>query len=261
MTVTALAYEKATEGSAVVRGKLYPKEGSIDVAADFGAILNQSFVQTFLVHLNATYNLSEVWGFGLDISLGLNSDKPERECIENFYNDPPPVTPGDPCGPPGSVPEGGNYGPGYVPIREINSIVVGNAVWTPVYGKQLVLLSRVIHFDLYLNFGAGLVMSTYYPKQDILSNGRPARGRIQEGSTADASGIGCPVNDTTCYGEGGRPTAQSENPPVLSLGIGQRFHISEMVSIRAELRNLTLFGVESGFENIFTLWGGVGLRF
>ena len=120
------AYKKATEGKEVVLDKLYPKKGKIEINPSFGAILNQSYMQSFLVGGSIAYFWSETAGFNVDFQLSLNSDKSERTCIENFFWDPFKTAP-TVCGAPedmGPVDEEDfpRYGPAYVPIREINYI-------------------------------------------------------------------------------------------------------------------------------------------
>jgi outer membrane beta-barrel protein len=264
-TAPAQNYEKATEGDLVVRGKLMPKQGKVELNADFGLILNQSYVDTFLVHGSLNYYWSELWGFSLEGAIGLNSDKEERECIENFYNN-PQQAPGDSCPVDGvvNIPEGGNYGPAYVPIREINTLVFGNLIWNPVYGKQLLLLRKVLHFDLYLVAGGGVAMSTYYDKQQQLKNGKPSRKPAPEfsaGQTAEQQNIGCRPDETNCYGIDGRPDPVEQTNPLIDFGIGQKIHFTKNFNLKFELRNMTLLGTPTGFENLFALWGGLAVRF
>ena len=135
---TSKAYKKATRGTdEVVKKKLFPKKLKVEVSVpDVGVILNQSYIDTFVFHGNFTYYTSEKWGFGFEGLFAVNSDKVERYCIENFYNDPKNEV-SDACPLPGNDPQapletsgGGfaaraNFGPAYVPVREINSIFAG----------------------------------------------------------------------------------------------------------------------------------------
>jgi outer membrane beta-barrel protein len=267
----AQGYRRATEGSAAVRGKLYTKRKKVEVnGPDIGFILNQSFVSTTLVHAGITYYSSEEYGWQIEGAFGINSDKPERECIENFYNNPAKLQLETPCNDESIVAANSanvNWGPAYVPIREINLLVAGNMVWSPVYGKQLVFLSSVIHFDMFLTAGGGLAMSTFYAKSSevVTSSGavRPSRNADPNavGTTPEQLGIGCPLGDVDCYGVNGRPEAESQTNPYINLGVGQKLHINKFLHVKLELRNMTLVGTHSGFENLLALWGGVGFRF
>jgi outer membrane beta-barrel protein len=270
---SAFAYEKATEGDMVVRGKLNPKSGRVELNADFGLIMNQAYIDTYLLHGSINYYFSELWGFGIEGMYGINSDKGERTCIENFYNN-PKRTPGPSCpdDTQNTPPAEGNFGPAYVPIREINAIINVNGIYNPVYGKQLLLLSSVAHFDMFVTIGAGIAMSDYYPKSQTTradgdGRGRPTRdaGSASKPGENPAAGenptIGCTPTNGRCYGEDGRPDPIQETTPLINLGVGQKIHFSKMFNIKFELRNMTLFGGEAGFENLFAVWGGAALRF
>lgn len=261
---------KATEGSAAVKGKLYTKRKKVELnGPDVGIIMNQSFVNTILVHGGLTYYTSETMGWQIEGSFAINEDKDERACIEAFYNNPQQVALSTPCGDEDVAAANQpnvNFGPAYIPIREINLLLAANMVWSPVYGKQLLFLSSVVHFDLFVTLGGGLASSTFYEKKSevFLSNGtvRNSRdGGDNVGDTPEQRGIGCPVGDVDCYGEAGRPEAQSQSNPYLNLGIGQKFHFNQVFHAKLELRNMTLLGTHSGFENLFAVWGGVGFRF
>ena len=77
----AASYKKATEGKEVVLDKLYPKKGKIEINPSFGAILNQSYIQSFLVGGSLAYFWSETAGLNVDFQMALNSDKGERELV------------------------------------------------------------------------------------------------------------------------------------------------------------------------------------
>jgi hypothetical protein len=158
-----------------------------------------------------------------------------------------------------------------VPIREIGNIIVANAVWNPVYGKQLIFLSATSYFDLFFEFGLGIATSTFYPKQAQLRNGKTSRGTFPEEEiiTADPDVDpntrddvpGASVDQTDSYGMDGRPDPESQTNELLNLGIGQKFHFAKKFHFRMDLRNLTLVGTPSGFENLFILFAGAGMRF
>jgi outer membrane beta-barrel protein len=276
----AADYRKATEGRDVVMGKLYPKAERFEVSApQIGFIMNQSYINTFLIGGSATYFLNENLGFSLDVSSGVNNDKPERFCIENFFYDPKNEV-GVACGDV-SLLKGTDvdndqfprYGPAYVPIREIQQVLLGNVVWTPVYGKQLIYLSSTSYFDLFTELGLGIVGSKYYPKQEILKNGNLPRGvyidpdpnRVPPNDPAQAAAnnakIGALPDQPQFYGIGGRPNAQAGNNVVLNLGLGQKFHFGKMFHIKVYVRNMTLLGTDQGFENLLAFYGGIGVRF
>lgn len=265
----SLAKKSGDNLSVEIRNRMYPKKKTIEIAGDFGAILNQSYISSMLAHASFTLFTSESIGFGADIGIAINSDKAERLCVENFYNDPgndvsavcaidgePDFSEAD-----GSGPEP-NMGPAYPPIRVLNNLISGYMVWSPVYGKQLLFMSGVVHFDIFITGGGGIAMNTYYPLKEQADDGTQYRGDypdIEGGSTETIPGID--PDNTDEYGFNARPEPESQTTPMLTFGIGQKFHFGKNVNLRMEVRNYTLVGTESIFETYFAAWGGLGLRF
>ena len=280
-------FRKATEDDdEVIKNKLFPKKKKIEIGGpDLGLILNQSYIQSFVIHANLNYYFDEEWGFTLEGTLALNSDKSERYCIERFYNDflnqvgsSCPAPGQDPAGPlytrDGSgapVPiRGASFGPAYVPIRELGTILTGAAVWNPVYGKQLAFLTNTVYFDLFLIMGGGITQSTYYPQQIQLRNGNISRGtappedEISDICSEDNIPGACPELDgghSAFIGDAGRPDPISESTPTITLGVGQKFHFKKRFNLKAEIRNYTLLGTAAGFDSFFMTWVGLGVRF
>ena len=252
---------------------MYPKKKKFEIAGDFGTILNQSYISSQLIHAEATYFSSESSGFGLDVSIALNKDKSERDCVENFYNDyakqapQPCASDGDPATAASDI--GGvdsvgdlpapNMGPAYPNIREINYLISAFKVWNPIYGKQLFFMSGVVHFDLFLKFGGGVAMSNFYPIKEVSSTGQKYRGPAPEAGSSDLP-PGVDVSDTDEFGINGRPEPESQVTPMGTVAVGQKFHLGKNFNIRMEIRNYTLVGTENIFETYFAVWGGVGIR-
>ena len=273
----AANYRKATEGREVVKSKIYPKNKKIELnLPNLGVIMNQSYVNTFMLSGGLNYFFSETWGVGLDIALGINSDKDERTCIENFYYDPEEEV-GSACGDSsqltGADANGNTFprmGPAYVPIREINNMIIANLTWTPVYGKQLVFLSNTSYFDLFVEMGLGIANSTFYQKRDILANGNTPRdvftpedeGTPEQQAQAKEknNGIGATVAQTGSYGIDGRPSAEDETNVMFSFGVGQKFHFGGRFHVKVYLRNMTLVGTAQGFDNLLAVMAGAGMR-
>jgi len=270
-------YKKATEGREVVMNKLYPKSERFELGLPaVGFVMNQSYVNTFLLGVDASYFLNETLGFSFVVNKGVNQDKGERSCIENFYYDPSNEV-GVACGEVGNLRNADRnndqfprYGPAYVPIRELQQMLFANVIWTPVYGKQLVYLGATSYFDLFLELGVGLANSKFYPKQEVLKNGNLPRGTYfdptdpandQAQAAANNAKIGALPEQSQFYGVAGRPPARAENNPLLNLGLGQKFHFGRMFHFKVYVRNMTLLGTDQGFENLFALYGGIGLRF
>ncbi|MDD9950511.1 MAG: outer membrane beta-barrel domain-containing protein [Zetaproteobacteria bacterium] len=276
--------KKATEDDdEVVRNKLYPKISKFEIGVlDLGYIFNQSFVESFIAHTNANYYFREDWGISIEAAMSMNSDKPERTCIENFYNDYEGRV-SQPCALPGQDPtipitesydtdgtpiayRGASGGPAYIPIRELGTMLNIAAVWTPVYGKQLLLQSNTLYLDLFFTFGAGITNSEYYPMQKELANGNVSRGRppnqIGQVCTAPPLPGVCPEdpNFASYVGVNGRPAAQSESTPTLTMGIGQKIHFWNSMHLKTEIRSYTLVGTDAGIDPFLMAWLGIGVR-
>lgn len=263
-------YKKATEGDDVVKGKMYPKKGRIELnAPNLGIIMNQSYIDSYIVNGGINYFPTEVWGFGAEFTYALNQDRAERKCIENFYNKDPSAPPSAECGSSDNLNSNSgksNYGPAYVNIREYNYIFSANAIWNPIYGKEIFFLSAVGHFDLYLTGGAGMAFSTFYPVTSTLPNGKESRGCTFDPKGQTDPGCGTTPSETDSNGKKmydteGRPTPVQQSNPLLQAGIGQKFHFAERFHFKVELRDHLVLGTPGGFDMFFTLWGGLGMRF
>ncbi len=269
-------YKRAIDTVENVKNKKYTKANKIEVELpEIGWIINQSFITTYTAGLGLTYFSSENWGFNLQGMMGINTDEAERDCLENFYNDPKGEM-SKPCGPPDEAPINGrnvNYGPAYMPTREINNGFMANLIWNPVYGKQLFFLSSTSYFDFYLLSGLGAVMTTFYPKSTVLQDGNstPSRAKCeidedekdQNGNpTGDCTFVGgASPSQTDLYGKSGRPDPVKETLPVINLGVGQKYHFARNFALKVELRNMIVLGTESGFENLISVVTGLNLRF
>lgn len=261
-------YKKATEGDDVIKNKLYPKKGKVELnGPNVGLILNQSYINTYIINGGINYFWSESWGLGLEMSYAINQDRQERQCIENFYNDPDHEIARE-CGEPGDIADNdgngskGNYGPAYVNIREYNYLFAGNGIWNPIYGKEIFFLSGVVNFDVYLTMGGGLAMSTFYPMTTTLGNGKESRGSFpQNGQTGPRPGTEPDDAGGPYYGKEGRPTAVKEAKVFLDGGVGQKIHFGQRFNFKGELRSHLVLGTPGGFDIFFTLWGGLGMKF
>ncbi len=264
-------YVRATEDPDNVKNKIYPRSRKIEFGADFGAFLNQGFVNTMLLHFVATYFFSENWGGSVEYSIGMVSDKDERACIETFYNANPDsklVQSGAVCKATDPNPEdfetdgnNSNYGPAYMPIREVTGLAALNLVWTPVYGKQLIFMSNTSFFDIFFTAGLGAAMSTFYPDSETLKDGKTtSRCSATENEQGGGYTFDCGTRNEDYIGKAGRPDPESSTLPIVNLGIGQKFHFGKRFSVKVELRNTTILGTPSAFENLVAVWGGLNLR-
>lgn len=248
-------YKKATEGEDVVKNKLYPKKGKVELnGPNFGTILNQSYIETYMVNAGINYFWSEVWGLGLEFSYAINKDRNERKCVETFYNDPNYAVDAE-CGSADNLSQDGegkaNFGPAYVNIREYNYIFSGNLIWNPIYGKEIFFMSGVGYFDVFTTLGAGLAMTTFYPMRTDLPNGRASRGDFP----VDGQGPGAGPDETDedgklMYGDEGRPVPVKESKILIQGGVGQKFHFGKNFNMKIELRDHLVVGTPGGFDNV-----------
>ncbi len=264
---------------ATVLGKLYPRERKFELTLPVvGLIPNQSYIDSMALAGQAAYHFTERWGVQLEGSWVFNYDREERYCLEHFYNDadnsvvPDCPERGDDITAPlkdqnGNSVKGANFGPIYVPVRELKSLLTASALWNPVYGKQIAFLSFVSHFDLFLLAGGGMAVSDFYPESQYLKNGTISHGNPPadfEGGCPTSIGI-CPLDARDNYldmiGESGRPESVREMHPVVTFGVGQRFHFLKHWLVKAELRNFTLYSADLGVEAFYMLSLGTGVRF
>ena len=138
----------------------------------------------------------------------------------------------------------------------------GNGIWNPIYGKEIFFLSGVVNFDVFITMGGGLAMSTFYPMDTKLGNGKESRGTFPaSGTSGERPGTEPDEAGGPYYGKEGRPTAQKQSNIFLDGGIGQKIHFGKKFHVKAELRDHIVLGTPGGFDMFFTLWGGVGMRF
>ena len=260
-------YSKAVEGQAVVLNKLFPKAGRAEIVSNFGGIINQSYINTLLVHGSFNYYFSEVWGMAIEGIYAFNTDKNERDCLERFYNKVDENKGDYVCHQEGktNIADGGaiNMGPAYVPITELQYLFSLGTVWTPVYGKQIFSALPVTgHMDIFFTIGGGLAISNYYPeKKETADTKRKLRCEESNKDTKQLENCGVSAAETNYWGKDGRPQPQNNTAVAVNLGIGQKYYFASRLYLDIELRNYSLIGGPETLHNFFTLWGGLGLRF
>lgn len=258
---TSGEYQRAGDGTEVVLRKTYPKKSRIEIEGTGGLVLNQSYTNTMLFGAGVNYFWSEEWGVGVEAMMASNTDKSERECLENFYNDPENTVSAE-CGDGSDLTGRANFGPAYVPVRQTNTLLGAHAIWNPVYGKQIILLRAVTHFDLYVLAGGGLAMSTFWKQQTQLKGtSRSNRGTFNADTTVSTGNPGAAVSESGLYGTKGRPDPESLTTIQGTFAVGQKYHFTKNLHARIELRDYLLLGTASGFDNFFALTGGLGFRF
>ena len=262
--------------SVEIKNRLYKTHKTFELRLQGGLILNNPYLEPMAMHGAATYYLTPNLGLGVDFLYAINTDKNERVCVETFYNthnhnlglpactgsydsqaSQQHLAPYVEGGAKATPPPYPNMGPAYAPIREINMVIAGTLTWLPFYGKILLFMSRVAHTHTFLTLGGGVAMSDFYPEKKTTASGHILRGPTPPaGSKKKAPGV--PATNTNEYGEGGRPTPIQETTPTLTLGVGQKFHLSSHIALLIEGRGMFLFGTEDSYEVYFAVWGGLG---
>lgn len=261
-----------------VMERKFTKSGRIEIQLPtLGYVLNQPLTESTLIEGGIEFHTSSKWSFGATIGFFLNSDRDERRCLENFFNDPKELV-AEVCAKEGEeskplyqdgieVP-GANFGPIYLAVRELDFAATAYANWTPIYGKQISFASITTRFDLYTLFGAGLLVSTYYPESTNLRDQTLSRGPIPDdftsGCPSPTPGV-CPSNSNylSLIGANGRPDPETLFDPIFRLGIGQKLHFGAFgqdCHLKAEVQNLTIASDRLGLESFFILSLGLGLR-
>ena len=269
-------YERAAGIGENVLRKRFLKSGDFEFSLpSVGFVLNQSYLNSIVIHGSVNYFINERWGLGVDVAYVNNLDKIERTCIENFYNDANDLI-AEACAlgddkvsaildKSGQVRKGANLGPAYVPIRELETLLALTLTWSPIYGKQIAMLSYTGHFDLYSIMGLGVANSKFFPLSDTLRNGKISRDKPVDADEASKEACisrygACPseANFDQLIGRNGRPDAiLNQATPMFTFGVGQKFHIKSFADLhlKLEFRNYALIDPE-GIEYYFALWGG-----
>lgn len=261
---------RASDRDELVLKRSYSKRASFELRLDGGTVMNQAFVETYLARAWVGRYFSETFGLGLSYAAAFNRDKDTRACVESFYNDPKKelsvqCESQDPEGEIDTAQEA-NIGPAYPAIRELNNLITADAVWSPIYGKQIMLQSAVVHFDLQLMAGVGIAQSTYYPTQMHLRGqpDHPSRGTFPEsGEAGQRPGTTKADGDSVgrYYGKDGRPDPERQTNPVVTMAMAERFLFFKRFDVSMELRDYVLLGPPSGWENFLALYVGSGVRF
>ena len=266
------------EYSEVVLNKKYPKKNKIEISVPtIGYIFNQSYINSIMLQGAISQYRNEEWGLSLDVAKFINEDKYERYCLERFYNDflfkldqfCPEVgqDPVEPITQGSSTVSGTNFGPAYVPIVELESIAMLSGVWTPTYGKVLIASNILVYLDFFLSFNAGVAKYKYYPLMTTLKNGKKSRQssiEYEENNVPACTQIDvgiCPEENYEDFiGENGRPEAESKTSPIVSLGIGQKFHFGKYFNLKVEFRTYNILSLDQGVGTYVSGMVGLGVR-
>ncbi|MCY4381450.1 MAG: outer membrane beta-barrel domain-containing protein [Proteobacteria bacterium] len=261
-----------------IKRRLYKTRNSLELITKFGMIVNHPYVQTLTPQASLTYFITPNFGLSLDGTYGMNSDRPNRKCIETFVNpyDNPNLpkclsasskTAQEIFTPFQGLPQAQqpNIGPAYVSILEPQLILTTSLILMPVYGKLLAFMNWVFHFNYYLLAGGGITINDFYGQKSKASTGHPLRGPLPIPGTLDPK-PGVSYDQVNEYGTKGRPKPRKLNSPTGHLGLGFRVIFTQNLSLHLESRAIVIGGLPTikkgvySYKLYFNLLGGLGFR-
>lgn len=177
----------------VIRPRFFQKTGRFELGAELNTIMNNTFVYTFLASGLMTYHFSESFGVEASLAYGFSIDRKEKEILRDDYE---------------------------IKTEVFRTQYVGELalLYTPIYGKVQLPEGRLVYFDTFLAFGAGMTgVEWRYSDMCVPPN------REYDTSTPDA-----PADKTVSY-------------PNLVYGVGQRIFRNRKTSLRWDVRGHTIF--------------------
>lgn len=115
----------------VIRPRYVVKARRAELGVGLSAVMNQSFLYSYLATGILTWHLSEVWAFEGQAAFGTTFDRDEKRVLDDDFN--------------------------------INTVILrtemlanGRVVWTPSYGKYFLTSSHIVYFDTFISAGAGV---------------------------------------------------------------------------------------------------------
>jgi outer membrane beta-barrel protein len=149
-----------------VQRKGFLKKGRFEAEPIFAATLNDAFYQKFGGGLRVAYNFGETFALALR---GVTYRKPEWSSPSGWQ--PAPVRTD-------YAKEGKIAFGGQLLASQIYDQLMLDGIWSPIYGKISVLGRSIVHFDVYLSGGFGLVWTaTSFAPRDNSGLG-PAPGTV-----------------------------------------------------------------------------------
>ena len=147
-------------------------------------ITSQAFIYTYMISGIVALHLTEQFGVEFNGTFGTSIDKDDKLTLEDDY----------------SI---------KTQIIRISSMVGGNLLWTPIYGKYQLSSGRLIYFDTYLSGGMSNTGVEY--QFDHCNIDKNSEYQLKSDYVASY--------------------------PTFSVGIGQRFFVSKKSSFRWALKS------------------------
>lgn len=181
----------------VIRPKFFTKKKRFELGAELTAIMNQTFIYTYLATGLMTYHFTEQMGFELLGAYGFSIDKEDKATLKNSFDI-------------------------KTQIIRTQYILGGSLVYTPMYGKYQLKSGRLIYFDTFISGGGGMTGVEYLydhcidPNEDIV----------------DAT-----KRDAYISANGQKPAPKTVAYPTGSIGLGQRLFLSRTLGLRWDVRD------------------------
>lgn len=173
----------------VIRPRFMNKKKRFELGGQISVIMNQSFIYSYLATGLLTFHFSETFAFELATAFGISIDKEDKRVLDSEFDI-------------------------QTQILRTQSFVEGSVLWTPIYGKYQLSSGKLIYFDTYLTFGAG--MTGIYQNYEHCV---PASEQ-----TGDQPAVAPPSE--TVY-----------NYPTFVIGLGQKFFLSRKTALRWDIRD------------------------
>ena len=162
----------------VVQRRLFSKDGKLDLTLGGGIVPNDDF----LVYYLGTFRLGYHFAESFEVEASGNFAFDQKSGLGEFLSN-------------------SDIGLKDAQIREfIRQFYTINVLWSPIYGKVSLLGQKLVHFDIFLGAGLGLMLT---------------------------EGFESPEN----------PDKQSKSKLAANLALGFRWHINQQFSVRTEYRH------------------------
>ncbi len=176
----------------VIRPRYFNKRKRVELGAQFNGIMNEAFIYTFMASGLAAYHFTETFAVEAYGSIGFNLDKEDKRVLFDEFE---------------------------IKTKIFRTLYAmgANVQWTPIYGKWQFGSGRLIYFDTYASFGAGMTgidwkYKDFCTEPDLLKN--PNAAAIK--------------------------SDQVKSYPTIVAGVGQRYFISKDMAVRWDIRNHAL---------------------
>lgn len=115
----------------VIRPKYFTKTKKFEIGVQAAAIINHTFIYTYMGHLNLTYHLNEALAFEAGYMYGLSFERGAKTTLKDKFKI-------------------------NTIIHRPQQIATGALIWTPFYGKFQTFSKNLTYFDFFTSLGGGI---------------------------------------------------------------------------------------------------------